>query len=94
MKKAILDLAGCKCPQEMHRRFQKTLQFPEHYGGNWDAFRDCMMNDTDIEFVEIHGENSVRAELRSMLEILHTILEEVKQDSAQQGWAFDYTIID
>jgi len=94
MKKAILDLAGCKYPQEMHQRFQRALLFPEYYGRNWDAFGDCIMNDTDIDFVEIHGENSVCMELRSMLETLHKILEEVKQTSIQEGWGFDYAIID
>lgn len=32
MRKAILDLSGCKYPQEMHQRFQKALLFPDHYG--------------------------------------------------------------
>ena len=92
MKKVILDLAGCKYPQEMHARFQKALHFPDHYGKNWDAFWDSIMNDTEVDFVEIHGESKVVPELHEMLNKLHSILDEVKQASLQQGWFFDYTI--
>ena len=94
MKKAILDLSGCKYPQEMHARFQKALLFPEYYGRNWDAFWDSIMNDTPVDFIEIHGESKVASELHDMLEKLHSILDEVRQVSKQQGWYFDYVIVD
>ena len=94
MKKTILDLTGCKYPQEMHARFQKALHFPAHYGRNWDAFWDSIMNDTEVDFVEIRGESKVASELHDMLEKLHSILDEVKQVSLQQGWQFDYKIVD
>ena len=94
MKKVILDLTGCKYPQEMHARFQKALHFPAHYGRNWDAFWDSIMNDTEVDFVEIRGESKVASELHDMLEKLHSILDEVKQVSLQQGWQFDYKIVD
>ena len=94
MKKSILDLTGCKDPQEMHARFQKALHFPAHYGRNWDAFWDSIMNDTEVDFVEIRGESKVASELHDMLEKLHSILDEVKQVSSQQGWQFDYKIVD
>ena len=94
MKKSILDLTGCKYPQEMHARFQKALHFPAHYGRNWDAFWYSIMNDTEVDFVEIRGESKVASELHDMLEKLHSILDEVKQVSSQQGWQFDYKIVD
>ncbi len=94
MKKSILDLTGCKYPQEMHARFQKALHFPAHYGRNWDAFWDSIMNDAEVDFVEIRGESKVASELHDMLEKLHSILDEVKQVSSQQGWQFDYKIVD
>lgn len=52
------------------------------------------MNDTPVDFIEIHGESKVTSELCSMLETLHNILAEVKQISKQQGWHFDYVIVD
>lgn len=94
MKKVILNLTGCKYPQEMHARFQKALLFPAHYGKNWDAFWDSIMNDTEVDFIEIHGESAVASELHEMLEKLHSILDEVKQTGLQQGWQFDYRIVD
>jgi RNAse (barnase) inhibitor barstar len=94
MKKSILDLTGCKYPQELHARFQKALHFPAYYGRNWDAFWDSIMNDTEVDFVEIRGESKVASELHDMLEKLHSILDEVKQVSSQQGWQFDYKIVD
>ena len=94
MKKTILDLTGCKYPQEMHARFQKALHFPDHYGRNWAAFWDSIMNDTEVDFVKIRGESKVASELHDMLEKLHSILDEVKQVSLQQGWQFDYKIVD
>ena len=94
MKKSILDLTGCKYPQEMHARFQKALHFPAHYGRNWDAFWDSIMNDTEVDFVEIRGESKVASELHDMLEKLHSILDEAKGASLQQGWQFDYMIVD
>ena len=94
MKKAILDLSGCKYSQEMHQRFQQALLFPDHYGKNWDAFWDSIMNDTPVDFIEIHGESNVAADLHDMLEKLHSILNEAKQTSKRQGWYFDYVIVD
>ena len=94
MKKTILDLTGCKYPQEMHARFQKALHFPAHYGRNWDAFWDSIVNDTEVDFVETRGESKVASELHDMLEKLHSILDEVKQVSLQQGWQFDYKFVD
>ena len=94
MKKSILDLTGCKYPQEMHVRFQKALHFPAHYGRNWDAFWDSIMNDTEVDCVEIRGESKGASELHDMREKLHSILDEVKQVSSQQGWQFDYKIVD
>ena len=52
------------------------------------------MNDTEVDFVEIRGESKVASELHDMLEKLHSILDEVKQVSSQQGWQFDYKIVD
>lgn len=94
MQKAVLDLSGCRYPQEMHACFQKALLFPDHYGKNWDAFWDCVTGDTSVDFIEIHGESAVASELHTMLETLHSILEEVKQAGKQQGWYFDYVIVD
>lgn len=94
MKKAVLDLSNCKYALEMHERFKIALQFPEHYGRNWDAFWDSLTCDSPVEYVEIYGENSVVKELLPMIETLHEILEEAKEECAKYGGQFDYKIVD
>lgn len=39
---ASIDLAGCTEKEEALSRFQAALKFPEWFGGNWDAFADCL----------------------------------------------------
>ena len=94
MEKAILDLTGCNHHWDMHERFRKDLQFPEHYGRNWDAFWDSMTCDSPVDFVEIRGESTVAKELYPMLEMLHQLLQETKEKGMAEGWEFDYVIID
>ncbi|MBR5534510.1 MAG: barstar family protein [Ruminiclostridium sp.] len=94
MEKAVLDLTGCNNHWDMHERFQKDLQLPEHYGKNWDAFWDSMMCDSPVEYVEIRGEHTVSENLLPSLEKLHEILWEVKQRRQKLGWEFDYVIVD
>jgi RNAse (barnase) inhibitor barstar len=94
MKQTVLDLSNCKYALEMHERFKTALNFPEHYGRNWDAFWDCIMCDSSVEYIEIYGENSIANELRPMLETLHEILEEAKEECIKYGEQFDYVIVD
>lgn len=63
MKKAILDLTGCKYWHELHQRIQDSLEFPDYYGKNLDAFWDCISCDCDIDFISIIGSQSVAEEL-------------------------------
>jgi len=37
-----IDLAGCGSKEEFLRRVADALDFPEWFGGNWDAFYDCL----------------------------------------------------
>lgn len=37
-----IDLSGCTDKQDALARFAKALQFPEWFGGNWDALADCL----------------------------------------------------
>ncbi len=94
MEKAVLDLTNCNNHWDMHERFRKDLQFPEHYGKNWDAFWDSMMYDSPVEYVEIRGEHTVADDLRSMVEKMHELLWEVKERRKKLGWEFDYVIVD
>ncbi len=53
MKKYTLDFRGVEYYLEMHKIIQKSLDFPDYYGCNWDAFWDCL---TDMYGEQIHIE--------------------------------------
>lgn len=38
MKKAILDFTNCKYYDDLHETIKKSLNFPDYYGKNLDAF--------------------------------------------------------
>ena len=40
-------LEGVTTKAELLQRMARTLEFPEWFGGNWDALEDCLM--------EVHG---------------------------------------
>ena len=37
-----VSLAGCSETSEVLARFQEELEFPDWFGGNWDALNDCL----------------------------------------------------
>ena len=94
MKKAILDLTDCRDGIDMHQRFKKDLEFPDFYGENWDAFWDSLMWDTEVDYIEVHGERSVAKELLPKLETFHELLQKAKDECTRIGWEFDYVIVD
>ena len=52
--KLILDGNAIKDKESLHRHMEKTLDFPEWYGGNLDALYDCLtelMEEVDVEIL-------------------------------------------
>ena len=94
MKKAILDLTGCKYWHELHQRIQDSLEFPDYYGKNLDAFWDCINRDCDINFVTIKGTSKVSEDLKQTVEKILSMFEENKQYWINSDCPFDYEIID
>jgi len=94
MKKAVVDLTGCKYTWDIHQRFKEALEFPDFYGANWDAFWDCIMCETPVDYVEIRGEHTVAENLIPALEIVHELLQKAKEEQTKLGWEFDYVIVD
>ncbi len=39
---ARIDLAGCTDKEQALTRIARALDFPEWFGGNWDALSDCL----------------------------------------------------
>ena len=46
---AILDLTDCQYLGELHKRIKVALDFPDHYGENWDAFWDSLRSDSPVD---------------------------------------------
>lgn len=93
-KTATLDLSGCQYLGELHQRIKKALDFPEHYGGNWDAFWDCINCDCDVDIVTIIGSKNVAEELKPSVNRMIEILEENKQYWADSDDPFEYIVAD
>lgn len=91
IRRAILDLSGCKTLWDLHTRIQEALDFPDYYGKNWDAFWDCLSIDCEYDFITVTGESRVASALDSSVAKMNEILEENKQYWHGQ---FDYEIID
>lgn len=93
MKKAIIDLTGCKYVYELHQRIQDALDFPDHYGKNLDAFWDCINRECDIDFVTIIGSESVSDDIKPTLKKILDLFEENKKYWTNSDCPFDYEII-
>lgn len=93
MKRATLDLTGCRTLGDLHRRIKKALNFPDHYGKNLDAFWDCISCDCDVNFVTVVGSGSVAPDLRQTVSVILELMEENKQDWAEYVGEFDYEVV-
>ena len=51
--KYTIDFRGVKYYYDMHFTIRDSLEFPDYYGCNWDAFWDCL---TDMYGDPIHIE--------------------------------------
>lgn len=93
MKTIELDLTGCKYLSEIHERIRVAFDFPEWYGGNWDAFWDLLWSDCDADRLIVKGENTLSQEFSEHLSTMHEILERNKKMWANSDCPFDYEII-
>ncbi|MBR6709061.1 MAG: barstar family protein [Clostridia bacterium] len=74
-EKYTIDFSGVTQYAEIHTTIREALDWPDYYGGNWDAFWDCL---TDMIgrpiYIEIIGleviENNFADAAETMLGIL------------------------
>jgi len=94
LKKAVIDLTGCKYLLELHERIRIALNFPDWYGKNWDAFWDMINRDCEYNFITIKGSDTVSKELAGSIKTMRDILEENRQEWSNSDNPFDYEFID
>lgn len=54
--RVTLDVSNIATETELHELLNEQLQFPSHYGMNWDAFWDVITDENGLpDIVELHG---------------------------------------
>ena len=91
---AILDLTDCQYLGELHKRIKVALEFPDHYGENWDAFWDSLRFDSPVDYIKIIGEHTVPDDIKRHLDIMHELLQDCKNERASYGHVFDFEVVD
>ena len=75
----IIDFSKVKYYLEMHKVIQNSLDFPDYYGCNWDAFWDCL---TDMigrkTHIRIVGLENIERQFGEEANIFLDILKEFK----------------
>ena len=65
----IIDFTGVKYYLQIHEIIKEALDFPDYYGKNRDAFRDCI---TDMAgengFHMMNGKKQLRREIAELLQ--------------------------
>ena len=85
-----LDFTGVKHYLEFHREIQKSLEFPDYYGMNYDALWDCLRGTYYETHVVVKGVHTLSKELSEAAEIVIGIF----QEASEKMPCFNYTVID
>ena len=91
IRRATLDLTGCKTRDDLHTRIRDSLDFPDYYEKNWPAFWDCLSVDCEYNFITVTGESKVADALKPSIDKMNEILE---RNKVYWHGQFDYEIID
>ena len=78
-EKYTVDFTNVNYYLEMHAVIWKSLDFPDYYGCNWDAFWDCLKDMYgDPIHIEILGLDVIERKFDDAAEKMISILEEFK----------------
>jgi len=78
-KKYVVDFTNVEYYLEMHAVIVKSLDFPDYYGCNWDAFWDCLSDMRgDPVHIEIIGIEVIERKFVNAAEKMIEILKRFK----------------
>ena len=92
MKKATINLTGCRSVRDLHKRVREGLGFPDYYGNNLDAFWDCLHLDCEASLVTVIGSERVADDVKTTVLEIVELLEKNKAEWANTDQPFDYEI--
>ena len=74
-----LDFSKINYINEVHRIIKEELDFPDHYGMNWDACWDCLTDMVvDPLYIELIGFERVQRNFPDQAKIMMEIFKELK----------------
>jgi ribonuclease inhibitor len=80
MDMIVIDFTNSKSIQDIHKKLQTALDFPEYYGGNWSALWDMLSGYIDYSvLIKLKGLNSLPLELRDSSKMLLKIFNRAKE---------------
>jgi RNAse (barnase) inhibitor barstar len=89
---ARVDLAGCMDKSELLARIGTSMQFPDWFGGNWDALYDCLDDlswlDARAHLLVIEHAGELRAAAQEDFVTLLDVLEESARSLHERGVPF------
>ena len=86
---ARVSLEGVSSKAELLQRIARTLEFPEWFGGNWDALEDCLSEAGG--YLLFHGHRDLPAD---DLGVLIDVLASSAEFHAEQGEPFFAVFVD
>ena len=98
-KKYTLDFTNVKYFLEVHYIIKTSLDFPDYYGCNWDAFWDMLSWECPASKVTIIGANTLPKSWKALdgktyPEKIRKILQRNKEAREKYNYEFDYEFTD
>lgn len=77
----ILDFTGCKTWWDIHEFIRVQFGFPQYYGKNLSALRDCMdIYSDDIMLVEIHGVHTIPKTAENTMQGILNLFDDIHRE--------------
>ena len=81
-----VDLSNIKTVEELHAELKAAFEFPDYYGGNLDAFHDCLTDiavtatEADPVVVTFAGYKKAKRALGSDFHNFRNVLNDVSEE--------------